>query len=98
MIVEGLSVRAEVNLLKHNHKWFKCDRSFFLSISGLWGLHCVSLAVTVHCGVHHTRCTAVLKAVGTRRPAPSIELAMVLALKSHWPKFDHMVILSCKEG
>lgn len=30
----GLIVRAEVNLLKRNHKWFTCAPSLFLSISG----------------------------------------------------------------
>ena len=60
-------IRAEVNLLRHNHKWFKGDQSLFLSVSGLWGFNSMNLAI----GVHAVPTESGWQTMGTGRPAPS---------------------------
>lgn len=54
--VGSLSVTAEVDILRHNHKWFKSDHSLFLSMRGRQGLHDVGLAIEVHHSACHIRC------------------------------------------
>lgn len=90
MIAGELSVMAEVNLLKHNHKCFKCDHGLlFLSVSGLVGGSTV--------WAWQSRFT-MLPAISGMAGCGNIGVAILLLLKFHWLEGDHMVSLSCKGG